>query len=100
MTSKFEFSGGGKQGGVETPDQWRAMFEHLCEPMISHWNELGSGFTLDDGSGQPPTAINHAIWVDTSELAAKKYTMVQFMIDQLTAACSRFRNSDGQQRLR
>ena len=34
----FPFETGGKQGGVETPDEWRALMDLVLEPVIERWS--------------------------------------------------------------
>ena len=28
---------GGQQGGIETPDQWRILFDFILEPIVQSW---------------------------------------------------------------
>ena len=36
---QFAFSSGGKQGGVETPDLFNILMEHILSPLIRQWNK-------------------------------------------------------------
>lgn len=47
-TQKFCYSRGGKQGGLETPDQWNALVDHMLEPVVVSWTMRKFGFALDE----------------------------------------------------
>ncbi len=34
QTPLFPFGKGGKQGGVETPDEWKVLIDYLLEPVV------------------------------------------------------------------
>ena len=55
-TAPFDFSCRGKQGGVETPDEWNALLADTIAPVVACWNDRAWGFKLDS------CLINHAIW--------------------------------------
>ena len=76
-TSFFDFNRGGKQGGIETPDQWWVVIDHLLEPAVLRWCELGLGFQLCGDDGATEHLINHAIWADSVVLFAADYYMMQ-----------------------
>jgi hypothetical protein len=40
----FEFSKGGKQGGIETPDLWRTMLDHVLCSLAHRWGQEASVF--------------------------------------------------------
>ena len=52
------FTRGGKQGGVETADEWNALIEFVLGPIVNSWADKHWGVDLDGH------LINHAIWVD------------------------------------
>ena len=85
-TKLFNFTRGGKQGGIETPDQWRVVIDHLLEPVVHKWGAQGFGFKLVDDDGDAEQLVNHAIWADNVVLFATSYKMMQQMIDDLDKA--------------
>ena len=93
-TPLFDYQKGGKQGGVETPDEWRAMIEYIMQPVVTAWNQLGFGFKASDGEDLD-CIINHAIWADNIVLIADSFETMQTMINQLDAAFAHFRDASG-----
>ena len=94
-TTDFQFSRGGKQGGVETPDEWRAILDYILEPVINLWNAFGLGCVLPDTYGETEILVNHAVWADNIFLFATDHDTMQTMINQLTEAFSEYTDSAG-----
>ena len=69
-TEPFEFNCGGKQGGVETPDQWRALIDFVMEPLVETWNAFGYGFRLPADTSDEDLLVHHASWADNAVLFA------------------------------
>ena len=86
----FDFLKGWKQCGVETPDQWRALLDHILEPVVRTWCRSGFGFKLVDENEEDEYLINHAIWADNIVLFATSYDVVQQMILDLDEAMGSF----------
>ena len=42
----FEFSKGGREGGVDTPSLWYYFLQWLLEPVVAQWELEGIGFRL------------------------------------------------------
>ena len=80
-TEPFEFNRGGKQGGVETPDAWNAIMDHLLEPLVISWEARGMGFNWDH-----PQVISHAVWADNIILFASSAAMMKQMQLELSSA--------------
>jgi hypothetical protein len=93
-TPPFNFFKGGKQGGVETPDEWRAIIDQIMEPIVLSWCQRGLGFTLDM-TESASRLINHAVWADNIVFFAADYAMMQCMILELNEAFGTFCNPDG-----
>ena len=96
-TPCFEFSKGGKQGGIETPDEWRAVLDYVFEPVIDFWNASGFGFMLPDSSGAVEVLVNHAIWADNVILFGRTYEMMQTLIEHVNVALSKYVDLRGRQ---
>ena len=47
VSPPFRFDRGGKQGGVETPDQFNAMLEAIMEPAVVSWRVRKFGVKVD-----------------------------------------------------
>ena len=73
----FPFHKGGKQGGVATPDEWRAIIDHIMEPVVSDWNSKGYGFHLTGPDGTIEFLVNHAVFADNVLLFATYTKMMQ-----------------------
>lgn len=41
--------GGGKQDGVETPDEWTAIVDYIMEPLVMAWGQRVWGMQLETG---------------------------------------------------
>ena len=93
-TPPFNFFKGVNQGGVETPDEWRAIIDQIMEPIVLSWCQRGLGFTLYM-TESALRLINHAVWADNIVLFAADYTMMQCMILELNEAFGTFCNPDG-----
>ena len=76
----FDFRKGGKQGGVETPDEWNMLVEFLLEPLVRSWRERGFGIQLVEWA----TGITHVVWADNIWLIAASLEQLQIMTDELT----------------
>ena len=85
-TPRFDFGRGGKQGGVETPDEWNAVVNYVLEPVVRRWGALGLGFKLLVCDGVISELINHAVWADNIILFAESYEHMQTMINDLDSA--------------
>ena len=80
-TEPFEFSRPGKQGGIETPDEFNMFMERMMSPLVKRWYERGWGFRLDSG-----VIVNHLLWADNVWLIAEKKDDLAAMIEELTLA--------------
>eukprot|EP00973_Karenia_brevis_P080409 11156658-Karenia_brevis.AAC.1 len=85
----FLYNRGGKQGGVETPDQWNALLDHMLEGLIRSWTARGFGFLLDYEDGNVE-CIHHAVWCDNIFLFARCHVMISTMISEITATIQNF----------
>ena len=45
-SERFDFRTGGKQGGVERPDEWNMFIEFILEPLVKSWHDRKFGFRL------------------------------------------------------
>ena len=59
-SERFDLERGGKQGGVETPEEFNIMLEIALGDVLKKWDMSGYGFALDDDGSR----INHVIWAD------------------------------------
>eukprot|EP00959_Pyramimonas_sp_CCMP1952_P105352 2202265-Pyramimonas_sp.AAC.1 len=80
-TTPFDYSKGGKQGGIETPDEWNALADYLMEPLIQARGVKGFGFKLDLGDGD--VYVNH-VWCDSVVLFAADQVSLSMMINDIT----------------
>ncbi len=92
-TAPFAFNKGGKQGGIETPDEWRAVVDYIMEPIVISWNERNVGFQLRDT--ETNVLVNHAVWADNIVLFASSYSEMQLMIGDLNRACATYTSRSG-----
>ena len=60
-TKLFSFNTGGKQGGVETPDEWRILIDYVLEPLVCKWNCNGNSFKWLNDDGDETVFVNHAV---------------------------------------
>ena len=95
-TERFPFHKGGKQGGIETPDEWRALVEYILEPVIQSWSLKGFGFKMFEDESEQAYAVNHAVWADNIILFASGYKEMQHMINDLDAAFAAYRKRTGE----
>ena len=95
-TGDFTFSCGGKQGGIETPDEWRALVEHVMDPLVRSWSVAGYGFSLGDGQ----ILVSHAVWFDNIFLFVNSLPVMQQMVRDLDVAFGQLRHSNGARYLR
>jgi hypothetical protein len=89
-TQSFSYNKGGKQGGIETPDQWNMLVDHLMEDLILSWTMREFGFKLGD-SETAAKYINHAVWADNVILFATTQKMMTVMLHELAARFQGFR---------
>eukprot|EP00973_Karenia_brevis_P047533 6597089-Karenia_brevis.AAC.1 len=78
-TSGFEFQCGGRQGGVETPDEFNALLEAAFGELIASWTSRGYGILLE-----PFGLLHHAIWADNIILLAASVEQMTTMTTELT----------------
>ena len=97
-TEMFDFDKGGKQGGVETPGEWRAVVDYIMEPVVRDWRSSSMGFEFveEEGKGY---RLTHAIWADNIIRFATSYAMMQVMIDAMDRAFCSYRDSQGRRYL-
>ena len=76
----FRLLRGGKQGGIETPDEFNVLMEYALDGLVDFWNDFGLGFVLDN------VIFNHATWAVNIILAASDIETFQVMTQQLTEA--------------
>ena len=80
----FDFTSGGKQGGVETPDLFNAVMEYLMEPLAESWTKRSFGVKrIDQNLAEP---IHHLVWADNVWLLAEDRETLQIMLSELTAS--------------
>ncbi|CAK0847987.1 unnamed protein product [Prorocentrum cordatum] len=96
----FLFAKGGKQGGVETPDEWNCMTEHLMEPVVEKWTASSMGFKFPDEEGGAQCLLNHAVWVDNFILFATDATMTKTMVDDVNVALGSHTDAHGHRYLK
>ena len=90
-TSPFNYTRGGKQGGVETPEEWNALIDYLLEALVTSWASKGYGIKLCDGDnavGSDACLVSHAVWADNIFLFATSTVMMQTMVAELCACIS------------
>ena len=76
----FEFTKGGREGGVDTPSLWFYFFQWLLEPVVAQWEIEGLGFRLSNKLVNESTyIISHIIWVDHIFLVASSWRQVSRM---------------------
>ena len=78
----FDFQRGGKQGGVDTPDNFNIYLEEALHKVVETWALRGWGFKLDD------YAISHAIWADNIIVFAGDRQQLDGMLVDLGRAIS------------
>ncbi|CAK0799693.1 unnamed protein product, partial [Prorocentrum cordatum] len=83
-TEPFDYSKGGKQGGVETPEESNAVVDHALEPLVCSWAVRGMSFRLDLPEGAQ--YFSHAVWADNGFLFASGPAMMQAMLAEVAAA--------------
>ena len=80
-TSKsFSYRRGGWQGGVNTPDEFNNVIEHIMEPLVASWHERGYDLKLGHLS------ITHIVWADNIILIANNLTQLEQMANELSKA--------------
>ena len=84
-TEPFNYDRGGKQGGVETPDQWSCLLDYVMEPLVVQWADRKWGFVLKT-SEEDARYITHAVFADNIVLFAASRQILQQMVDELTTA--------------
>ena len=84
LSPDFPFLRGGKQGGVETPDQFNVIMDACFRDLVGIWSAFGMGFRLDEYDGAP--LLNHVIWADNVYLVASSVAEMNVMVQQSTDA--------------
>ena len=80
----FGFTSGGKQWGVETPDLFNAVMEHIMEPLVEAWAQRKFGVKLtDQGLAE---YVHHLVWADNVWLLAGNKKSLQIMLSDLTSS--------------
>ena len=97
QTVLFPYTKGGKQGGIETPDEWKAVVDSIMLPIVEDWNTLNFGFSLTDEDGEQRLLVNHAVWADNIVLFASSFQELEIMVSDLNSAFSSVCNSSGSQ---
>ena len=82
-TDAFEFSRGGKQGGIVTPDEFSMFIEYMMTPIVKRWHARGLGFRFESG-----VIVTHLLWADNVWLVAEKSEDLALMIQELSLAIS------------
>lgn len=72
----FRFDRGGKQGGVETPDQFNTLLEAIMEPVVVSWRERCLGLKIDEDSEE---RIAHLTWADNIFILAENNGQLKTM---------------------
>ena len=94
-TDFFDFEKGGKQGGVESPDQWRAVVDFILEPVVCSWQRRGYGFRIGNADDPISKLVNHAVWADNVVFFAASIAMMQTMVSEVDAAFGKFKDNFG-----
>ena len=77
------FNAGGKQGGVETPDEFNLIVEDIWSDTSKRWEEKGMGFTFIMGD-LPPMTVSHGQWADNTFGLASSLAQAKEMLQDLT----------------
>ena len=81
-TGRFPLERGGKQGGVETPDEFNILLQVILEPLVQSWSERGFGFVPEDNS----TPVHHFVWAGNIYILGSSRVQFQTMCEELTTA--------------
>jgi hypothetical protein len=87
-TARFPLERGGKQGGVETPDEFNILVEVILEPLANSWAARGFGFAMDNS-----VHINHLVWCDNIYIVSSDEKQFEVMAQELTDAIYEYRLS-------
>ncbi len=79
-TDEFDYSKGGWQGGVNTPDEFNAIVQHYLSDTVASWNAVGHGMRVDDAV----TVVNHFFFADNGFFLAESLESAALMIQQVT----------------
>ena len=79
-TEQFPFWHGGRQGGVETPDEFNVYLEVALEQFVLTWRTRGWGFSLDG------VVVSHVLWCDNIFVLASSACQLEVMVEELTDA--------------
>jgi len=82
-TSLFDFESGGKQGGIETPDEWNALLENTLASLARQWRQMGWGAKLDDAGN---LRVAQVTWADNIFIFSNCISQLQTMVQELTNA--------------
>eukprot|EP00973_Karenia_brevis_P071131 9883609-Karenia_brevis.AAC.1 len=94
-SAAFDFTHGGKQGGIETPDEWRMMVDFILEPVVMAWDDKQFGFQLFDDEGCPELLLSHVVYADNIILFSRDFNMMQAMVSDVYAAFGQFKDCMG-----
>eukprot|EP00973_Karenia_brevis_P020823 2862405-Karenia_brevis.AAC.1 len=81
VTNAFNFGAGGKQGGIETPDEWNALLEFVMQPKVEEWIRKGWGAWCDPEGRQ---RVTHVTWADNIFLFSSDAWHLALMMQDLT----------------
>ena len=85
-TPEFDFSKGGKTGGIDTPALLNELMQHHLSQLAEQWHREKTGYVIGsrgDDQEMNRTVLSHLCWVDNIWLFAHDTTMLQAMIDDL-----------------
>ena len=88
-SAPFLYTRGGKQGGVETPDQWNAFVDYVLESVAISWASRSFGFRIE-GSESESYYVTHAFWCDNFIIFARDQVMLSIMIQEMTSRIHAF----------
>ena len=85
-SDRFPMCCGGKQGGIETPEEFNVMIEFVLQPLVDRGRHERMGFCFGEDDERP---LSHLIWADNVILIAKSPNEFNQMAQELTdAICS------------
>ena len=80
----WEYTRGGREGGVDTPSLFNLIMEERMENIVEGWQARGQGFPLDDFRGVVANTISHAVWADNVWLISDTREGVLSMFREVT----------------
>jgi hypothetical protein len=81
-SESFHFGLGGKQGGVETPDEWNMLMESILEDVVNSWEDRQFGLRLPGWE----KGITHVVWADNVWLISVTKKQLATMVEEHTEA--------------